>query len=225
VAGFCSGGALVGFAERFPVKAMVAVVLFLMAFTLNASAIWRAEPAVSAPTITTARLVLRPLREEDAPALFAYRSDPGVARFQGFVPRSVDDAAAFIREQRSVPFDTPGTWSQLAVRLRECDRLIGDVGVRPTEDGRQAEIGFTIVPADQRHGYATEAVRGLLGHLFGVLGKHRVFASVDPENAPSIALLERVGFRREAHHRRSLWFRGEWVDDVVHAMLGSEWDG
>lgn len=176
------------------------------------------------PEITTERLFIRPLRADDASAFHEYRSHPDVARIQGFVPGSVDEAREHLRGQGSIAFDTPGTWSQLAVRLRDSDRLVGDVGVRfPEEDARQVEIGFTIAPAEQGQGYGTEAVRGLLDHLFGTLGKHRVFASVDPENAPSIALLERVGLRREAHHRRSLWFKGEWVDDVIYAILRSEW--
>jgi RimJ/RimL family protein N-acetyltransferase len=55
------------------------------------------------------------------------------------------------------------------------------------------------------------------------LNKHRVFASVDPRNAPSMKLLERVGMRKEAHFVRGLWFRNEWVDDVVFAILSDEW--
>jgi RimJ/RimL family protein N-acetyltransferase len=46
---------------------------------------------------------------------------------------------------------------------------------------------------------------------------------VDPRNEPSVALLKRVGMRQEAHFRESLWFKGEWVDDMVFGILGSEW--
>lgn len=59
--------------------------------------------------------------------------------------------------------------------------------------------------------------------LFDTLGKHRVSCSVDPRNARSIALMERTGFRREAHHRESLWLKGEWCDDLIFAMLRREW--
>ena len=40
-----------------------------------------------------------------------------------------------------------------------------------------------------------------------------------------MALLRRVGMRQEAHFRESLWFKGEWADDVVFAILQSEWMG
>lgn len=79
-------------------------------------------------------------------------------------------------------------------------------------------------PSYQRQGYGVEAVKGLLGHLFCSLQKHRVFASVDPRNLASIALLWRVGMRQEAHFHQSLWIKGEWVDDVMFGILSSEWD-
>ncbi len=83
---------------------------------------------------------------------------------------------------------------------------------------------MTLAPEFQRQGYAGEAFRALLSYLFGTLGKHRVFGSVDPANTASIALLRRVGMRQEAHLVKSLWFRETWVDDVIFALLEEEWD-
>ena len=80
-----------------------------------------------------------------------------------------------------------------------------------------------MAPEFQNRGYATEAVRALLEYLFDTLGKHRVFGSVDPRNRSSIRLLQRVGMREEAHFVKSLWFKDEWVDDVIFAILASEW--
>ena len=181
---------------------------------------------VAAPEIATERLILAPLRRSDAQALFDYRSNPVVCRYQTWVPRSLDETLSFIDSFLSIPFDTPGTWFQLGIRLRGSGMLVGDLGVHfPADVPRQAEIGFTVAPSHQRRGLGVEAVTGLLGHLFGPLRKHRVFASVDPRNEPSMALLRRVGMRQEAHHRESLWFKGEWADDVVFAVLETEWRG
>ena len=83
---------------------------------------------------------------------------------------------------------------------------------------------MTLAPEFQRQGYAAEAFRALLSYLFGTMGKHRVFGSVDPANTASIALVRRVGMRQEAHLVKSLWFRGDWVDDVIFALLEEEWD-
>jgi RimJ/RimL family protein N-acetyltransferase len=181
---------------------------------------------MTSPQIETERLVLTRLESRDAETLFRYRSDPSVTRYQSWAPRSLEEAARFIRDQESVDFDAPGTWFQFAMRSRESARLVGDLGVRfPPDDIRQVEIGFTVAPDHQRRGYGIEAVTGLLDFLFEVREKHRVFASVDPRNEASIALLQRIGLRREAHFRQSLWIGGEWVDDVVYAILRSEWSG
>ncbi len=176
--------------------------------------------------IVTDRLILAPLSNQDALRLFEYRSDPAVCRYQLWEPRSVEEAAAFIERSGSISLDTPDAWHQLGIRLKDQGLLVGDVGVRfPEGQPLQAEFGVTLAPDGQGRGLATEAVVGLLGHLFVARSMHRVFASVDPRNGPSVALLERVGMRREAHFRRSLWFKGEWADDVVYALLDSEWKG
>ena len=180
------------------------------------------------PEILTARLRLDRLSLRDAPAMFRYRSHPEVGRFQSFVPASEAEVADFIHRLELHTFDTPGTWYQFAVRLREGNDLVGDlvgdVGVRfPADDTRQVEIGCTLDPGWQGQGLASEALSALITHLFAEHGKHRVFASVDPRNTASLSLLRRLGLRQEAHFRRSLWFKGEWVDDVVFAVLREEW--
>jgi RimJ/RimL family protein N-acetyltransferase len=185
---------------------------------------WAGTGVIMAPDILTDRLRINDLTPGDAPALFNYRSDAEVARFQSWLPDSVDDARAFIVRNASTPFDQNDSWYQLAVRSAATDELLGDLGVHfLADDGHQVEIGFTIAPAHQRQGFGTLAVVALLDYLFTVLNKHRVFASVDPRNEASMALLRSVGMRQEAHFRQSLFWKGEWVDDVVLGLLRSEW--
>jgi len=179
---------------------------------------------VNAPRITTARLELAPLLDSDREEFFAYRADPAVSRFQSFAPRTIDDVDAFLDRLHGVAFDTPGAWFQFAIRLRGTGELVGDLGTRArADDPSQVEFGISLAPERQGQGLAAEALAALFDHLFGACGKHRVFASVDPRNEPSVALLRRLGMRQEAHFRRSLRFRGEWVDDLVFALLASEW--
>ncbi|KZC18650.1 MULTISPECIES: GNAT family N-acetyltransferase [Rhodanobacter] len=171
--------------------------------------------------LVTARLRIDALRPDDAAALFACRGDPAVARYQGWCPADVAAARTFIDAQ---PLQPAHGWFQRAIRLREDGTLIGDLGVNlPEATGDSVEFGISIVPARQGHGYAGEAVRALFDHVFGQLGRHRVHASVDPRNLACMALLRALGMRQEAHHRESLWLRGEWVDDVVFALLAREW--
>jgi RimJ/RimL family protein N-acetyltransferase len=170
------------------------------------------------------RIVLRALDPGDAAALFAYRSDPEVARYQSWEPAAPDEVRAFIRGLSASPEYAPGTWHQLGITLPETGELIGDCGVHVLEhDPRQAEFGITVAPRWQGQGLAGEALEALLFIVFDTLQKHRLSCSVDPRNVRSVALMERTGFRREAHHRESLWLGGEWVDDLVFAMLRREW--
>jgi len=170
------------------------------------------------------RLRIKDLYPSDAPTLYAYRSDATVARFQSWVPGSVEEARAFISRNAATPFDQHDSWYQFAIRLAATDELIGDLGVHFVgDDGQQVEIGVTIAPPHQRQGNGTLAVVAILELLFMERKKHRAFASVDPRNAASLALLTRVGMRQEAHFHKSLFFKGEWVDDVVFGLLRSEW--
>ncbi len=88
---------------------------------------------------------------------------------------------------------------------------------------RLAEIGFTLAPEHQGHGYATEAVHRLLHYLLIERGKHRVSATCDDRNTRSVAVLERVGMRREGHLLESTWSKGEWTSDLLYAVLRREW--
>ena len=174
--------------------------------------------------IETRRLILDELRAEDASALFAYRSDPVVALYQGWRPGSEHDAADFISKQAAVLFGSAGQWCQRAIRLREGGLLIGDLGLHfPDEPDGAVEMGISLAPAQQGHGYAREALSAALNFVFGPLRYRRAVGSVDPRNVRSVALLRALGWRQEAHHRESLFWCGEWVDDLIFAMLASEW--
>ena len=172
-------------------------------------------------TIRTKRLLLRPLTLADAEAFFRYRSLPEICRFQSFQPKTHAEIETFLRANEQTSPDVPGTWRQLAVCLRD-GTLIGDIGLH-TLDEYQLELGYTLAPEQQGKGFATEAVLAVLGQAFSVWNKHRVTASVDPENRASIRLLERLGFVPEAHFRKSYRTNSEWVDDCVYALLCEDW--
>ncbi|WP_426702695.1 GNAT family N-acetyltransferase [Rhodanobacter sp. Col0626] len=172
--------------------------------------------------LVTPRLRLDLLLPGDAGALFAHRADPAVARFQGWRPADVAEVRRFIEAQSTQP--TPVGWFQRAIRLCDGGSLIGDLGVNLPEDSRDpVEFGVSVAPAHQGKGYASEIVLAVFDRLFDKLARHRIHASVDPRNLASVAMLRGLGMRQEAHHRQSLWLHGEWVDDVIFAMLRQEW--
>jgi RimJ/RimL family protein N-acetyltransferase len=182
-------------------------------------------PDTGFTALTADRVVLRRFRLTDLVPFVAYRSDPDVARYQGWTaPYPVERAHRMLVELAQEHPDTPGEWFQVAVALAGTDELIGDCGVHvPMAEPRQAEIGFTFAPAHQGRGYATEAVRRLLDYLLVERRKHRVVAACDVRNARSAALLRRVGMRREGVLRQGVWAKGEWTDEELYAVLQSEW--
>ncbi len=174
--------------------------------------------------INTKRLTLRRLVPEDAQSVFSYRSDPNVAQFQNWKPKTLSETKIFLEQLAQVKPDTAGTWLQLAIENRADKTLIGDCGIGFQEgDSFQAELGMTLSSTRQGEGYAAEALQAVIRYLFETLGKHRLFASIDPRNKSAEKLMNRVGFRLEAHFHQSLLIDGEWVDDMIFAMLASEW--
>jgi RimJ/RimL family protein N-acetyltransferase len=90
--------------------------------------------------------------------------------------------------------------------------------------GSQAEIGWVLDPAHAGHGYATEAVDGLLRIGFEELGVRRIVAYCFADNDASWRLMERVGMRRETHTRSdSLHRSGRWLDGYGYAILADDW--
>ncbi|TFB14251.1 N-acetyltransferase [Filobacillus milosensis] len=172
--------------------------------------------------ISTDRLLLRKLSPSDAEDYFQYRSQPEIYQFQSFHPTSINDVRKFILSN-CVEFNRTNTWYQVAVCLKDSGILIGDIGIHFVDDD-QIEIGYTIAPTEQQKGYATESLRAMISYLFKNLKKHRITASVDPNNINSIKLLNKLGMRKEAHFVQSINLKGYWEDDCIYAILKDEWD-
>ena len=174
--------------------------------------------------IESERLILRRFKDSDLAPFMAYRNDPEVARYQSWDSCDEQEARAFIREMESAQPGVPGEWFQFAIESKETQDLIGDCALRVDEhEPYRAEIGFTLAREHQGKGFASEAVSLLLDYAFGTLGLHRVVAIADCRNAPSVALLERVGMRREGHFLENVWFKGGWTDEYLYAVLKDEW--
>jgi RimJ/RimL family protein N-acetyltransferase len=172
--------------------------------------------------ITTDRLLLRKLEINDREDFFTYRSLPEVCEYQSFMPKNIREAGGFIS---NIPSESniPNTWFQLAIVNKNEEMLIGDIGIHFLEDNAQVEIGYTLAPGHQGQGYAIEALKAVISYLFSELKKHRITASVDPNNIKSIRLLEKLDMRKEAHFIKSYRMGDMWVDDCIYAILEEEW--
>jgi RimJ/RimL family protein N-acetyltransferase len=175
--------------------------------------------------LLTERLLLRPFLDDDLEALLAMQSRPDVVRFLYWEPRSREETREDLdRLQRMTAIDDDSDALRLAALLPKSGALIGDFSLRRlSQEHNQGEIGFVLHPDHQGKGYATEAATVLLRLGFEELGLHRIIGRADARNAASTRLMERLGMRREAHLRENEFVKGEWVDEVIYAMLASEW--
>ena len=174
--------------------------------------------------IETSRLRLRRLKDSDMTLFMSYRNDPMVAKYQSWESISETEAQKFIQEQKEIQAGAPGKGIQIAIELKATGELIGDCYFMiHALDYRQAEIGFTLSRKYQGYGYATEAVSSFLDYAFHTFDLHRVIAITDCENRASVALLERLGMRREGHFIQNTWFKGKWGDEYLYAILEEEW--
>jgi aminoglycoside 6'-N-acetyltransferase len=160
--------------------------------------------------LRTPRLVLRRSRPEDATEISAYRSDPEVHRYQGWERTDRSGIRAEIEDMARRAPGEPGGWVQLSVEELAGGRLVGDVGLT-CADGEPGviKVGYTIAPAFQGLGYATEAVSALVDYAFDALGAEVVRAYASAENVPSIRVAEKARLRLietiERHDGDEVW--------------------
>ena len=168
----------------------------------------------------TARLTLRTLRDDDLAPMVAYRNDPAISEFQDWaLPYTAASAQALLDHNAAFDGPTEGEWVQIAVEHDGV--LVGDLGVELRRQGTLATIGYSFAREHHGHGYATEAVAGLVDALIDD-GAHRFVASLDPQNVPSMRVLEAVGFTFESQVRQADFIRGEWLDDLRYSMLADD---
>jgi RimJ/RimL family protein N-acetyltransferase len=148
-------------------------------------------------SIQSPRLTIRRFRDSDSEAFAAYRDDPEIARYQGWErPYSVSQAREFVAGLGDLHPGRAGTWFQFAVCARESNSLIGDIGLRTTnDDPPEGELGFSMASSHQGRGYAREAAHEVVRYAVTNLGMRRIFATTEAPNAPARKLLEHLGFR------------------------------
>ena len=181
------------------------------------------EPAAPALPRRTERLVLRPFRHGDEADVLAYRSRDDVVRYMPADPLQPAGADAFIAE-RLAATRIAASEEKIVLAVEHDGRVIGDVLIKAGQlTDRQAEIGWAFNPQFHGRGLATEAARELLVMAFGELEMHRAWAQLDPRNTASARLCLRLGMRREGYFRQDIWFKGEWGDTAIYALLAAEW--
>ena len=167
----------------------------------------------------TERLILRRYKEEDLQDLFEYLSDKEVVEYEPYRPLTLNETKENL-EWRI------GTEEMIAVELKDSHKMIGNVymGKREFE---ALEIGYVFNRNYWGHGYALESCKALMQQAFSN-GIHRIYAECDPYNKRSWKLLEALGFQREAHLRKNVYFWKDendnaiWKDTYIYAKLNGD---
>lgn len=182
-----------------------------------------ARMSLPTPTLTTARLRLRPFDIADADALFALHRNARVLRYWDAPPWTERARAErFIAACRQMADD--GTGARLAIERMPDGAFIGWCSLsRWNRDYRSAALGYCLEETAWGHGYATEAARALLQWGFDTLDLNRVQAETDTRNLASAHVLEKLGFVREGTLREDCVVNGDVSDSWVFGLLRREW--
>jgi ribosomal-protein-alanine N-acetyltransferase len=115
----------------------------------------------------------------------------------------------------------------LLIRRREDSVIVGALELSQIARGgfQSAYLGYHLGAPFAGQGYMTEALQLATRHAFRVLKLHRLEANIQPSNRESIALVKRLGFRREGTSRRYLKISGQWRDHERWAILKEDWTG
>lgn len=177
------------------------------------------------PVLEGPRIDLRWITHDDASALFEIFGDREVMRYWSSPPLENPASAHALVDQIHEYFRTRGLF-QWGIRLRASDELVGTVTLYDvSREHRRGALGFALRRTAWGQGYASEAVATLLKFAFETAGLERLEADVDPDNARSLSLLERQGFRREGYLRERWRHLGEVRDTVFLGLLRRQWTG
>lgn len=169
------------------------------------------------------RVRLRPLDETDAAAVLALYSDPETMRYLAR-PRMSELGQARELIAKSQAGYADGSLLQLALERTQDAAFLGLCLLFNFNKGsRRAEIGYALGTAHRSQGYMSEALPALVDHAFGALGLNRLEADIDPRNAASARVLERLGFAPEGVLRERWIVADEPSDSRMYGLLRRDW--
>ena len=182
------------------------------------------------PTLTGEKVVLRPFRDGDLPAIRAVLLDPEARMLTGSVHNAAEAQSPESPDEEALLLDWYGTCNDQPDRLdlavvdkitREC---VGEAVLNQWDPGNEScNFRIFIGPNGRDRGLGTEATRLIVGHGFARLGLHRISLEVYAFNPRARRAYEKVGFRVEGVLRESFRYNGEWIDATVMSILASEW--
>jgi [ribosomal protein S5]-alanine N-acetyltransferase len=172
--------------------------------------------------LTTPRMSLRPLRTDDASAVFQYAHDPEVTKYTTWnAHTTVEESRRFI-EQTIAEYQR-GLNAELALELKSDKKLIGTCGlINVSAEHCRGEMVFAMAKEHWGGGMMGEALKATLTFAYGPLQLNRIFAKVDPDNMSTTLVLKRASWQFEGTLRQEVRVRGMFRDIKLYSLLKSE---
>jgi aminoglycoside 6'-N-acetyltransferase len=162
----------------------------------------------------------------DVDDLLEYQSNPEIVRYIPWPPRTMEqvkEAAAKTIATGKFDLLQENDYIVLVWALKSTGQVIGQSNMGlVSKENKSSNIGWVTHQNFQRQGYALEATKALLGYAFKNFDLHRVIADIDTRVPESAALAEKLGMRREATYLDGEFFKGEWCDMWLYAILKRE---
>ena len=182
--------------------------------------------------IETDRLYLRLLNFGDVDDLLEYQSHPEIVRYIPWPERTREQVVEALNKAIATGksgLKEEGDFFVLAWEIKAGElagKVIGQSNMTlRSEHDQLSDIGWVTHQDFHRKGYAFEATHALMKYAFANFPLHRIVADIDTRNPESAAMAEKLGMRREGEFKEAEFFKGEWCDMWLYAILKSEFQG
>jgi ribosomal-protein-alanine N-acetyltransferase len=175
------------------------------------------------PKLQSERLIFREVTSEDVEDIFKIYSDPEVAKYDWYKPITTKDDAVSIINNYSQEFQDKEeiTWG---VARKDDNKIIGYCCLGDFDDDSiRSEIGYAFNRDEWNNGYATEAIKVLVKFGFDIMSLNRIEAQVTLGNDASVKALKKAAFLQEGIVRERTIMKGEFVDDVILAIIRKDY--
>lgn len=171
------------------------------------------------PVHETERLQLRQVEQSDAAAVLSGYSDPLVNRHLSVAYYSMEEIQEQLDWYNEIYKTGEGIWWAFC-KKEAPEIIVGNGGLNNYKPAHKCiELGYWILPFEQRKGYASEAIRAICDYAFEKLDVHRIEAIVEGENVGSMHLLHKLGFINEGARKECELKNGRYIDLFTWALF------
>ncbi|OZQ87981.1 hypothetical protein CA598_16025 [Paenibacillus sp. VTT E-133291] len=173
--------------------------------------------------LITDRLILRGYTSSDSSFYEELEQNPLSYKYENTAPDAQQIKNDFLSILSQATND-PRQYYDLAICRKLDMKLIGNISIKLNwEEIREWEMGWVLLPDYWKMGYATEAVKSMIGYAFKSLNAHRVVAYANAENVQSEKVMIRAGMFKDGVLRETRFCNQQWCNEIIYSSLEQEW--